>query len=190
MILGLLLAGGDSSRMGRDKARLLVGGEEAWLHLGRKMLEAGCTRVHMGINPALQDPLTPLVPKDINLRLHVIPQAQRERGPIGSLAHLLSLIQEPYEACLVAPVDHPYVTVETLRRLLESKGPIRIPTHEGRRGHPIVLEAKPAAMVLHLKGTLKTLTRDPDLEAIEIEVPDETVHWNLDRPEDYERFEG
>ena len=190
MLQGFLLAGGDSSRMGRQKARLEIQGEEAWLHLGRMMLQAGCSRVSIAIPATLQEPLSGLVPQGSPLRLVVVPEDLRQQGAIGSLSHLITETRDEYEACLVAPVDHPYVSVPTLRRLMVEVGPIRIPTFEGRRGHPIVLEAEIARRVTHLKGTLKTLCRDPEIATNEIPVMDEAILWNLDRPEDYEQFEG
>jgi len=188
MIQGLLLAGGDSRRMGRDKARLEIQGEEAWLHLGRKMLVAGCDRVLVGVPTRLLDPLTPLLSAGLDLRLVTIPEGPRQRGSIGTLVHLLSCVQDPFAACLVAPVDHPYVHKDTLRALLQGKGPIRIPVQAGRRGHPIVLDADMADRARQIPGTLKDLTRSPDLGAVEIPVEDEAIHWNLDRPEDYDRY--
>ncbi len=190
MIVGLLLAGGDSSRMGQQKARLQIKGQEAWVHLANKMLAAGCGRVLMAIPSGLQDPLTPMAPEHVEL--HVVPESQRQRGAIGSLAHLITHLQvenwSDVESLLIAPVDHPYVATETLHHLLGGGHAVAIPTHGGKRGHPIVLRADVAARLQDLQGTLKTLTRDPEIGAIEIPVPDETILWNLDLPEDYDRF--
>ena len=190
MIQGFLLAGGDSSRMGQPKALLRVDGEEAWWQLAHKMLQAGCSRVAIAIPTALHPAMSKRLAAHPSLRLVVIPEAQRERGAIGSLSHLISCVDAGYRCCLVAPVDHPYVSKDTLRVLLGGSGPIRIPTYEGRRGHPIVLEAEIALRVLSLEGTLRTLCRDPAIGTVEYPVEDASVLWNLDTPEDYERYQA
>ena len=174
--------------MGSQKALLAIQGREAWLHLANKMLEAGCTRVAIGIPTTLESTLAPSIVPGSKLGPVVIPEEERQRGPIGTLCYLIQGTEAGYRECLVAPVDHPYVTVDTIRCLLQSEGPIRIPTFEGRRGHPIVLDAAMAARVPGIEGTLRSLCRDPGIATVEIPVADPAILWNLDHPEDYERF--
>lgn len=94
---------------------------------------------------------------------------------------------------LVCPVDHPLVQAETVARLLaaHTRSPRRIvvPTHQGHRGHPLLI---PPALVSELssldpnRGLKQLLERHPRA-TLELTVTDSGVIENLNTPEDYSR---
>lgn len=90
---------------------------------------------------------------------------------------------------LVAPADMPWLESATIDRLLaefaESPAEIIVPTHAGRRGHPIVVPWNLAAEVLALADgdSLKTLVERHPVRTIECDV---SVLGDLDTPEDYQ----
>ena len=105
---GIILAGGKSSRMGRDKASLKLKGETL-LQRGQRLLsEAGCN---------------PIVVSGQNVG--GVSDIYQERGPLGGLhAGLQTLLyQHPISTkplrVLVTPVDMPKLTVCALKRLLD-----------------------------------------------------------------------
>jgi molybdenum cofactor cytidylyltransferase len=90
---------------------------------------------------------------------------------------------------LVAPADMPWLESATIDRLLaafaESPAEIIVPTHAGRRGHPIVVPWPLAAEVMTLADgeSLKTLVERHPARTIECNV---SILGDLDTPEDYQ----
>ncbi len=96
-MLGVLLTGGASSRMGQDKARLDWFGVRMDQHLAQLLHLAGCQQVIRAGSPDCPDPLP-------------------GRGPLGGL--LAAARQQPEQALLVCPVDMPLLTPGLLRQLV------------------------------------------------------------------------
>ena len=112
-LLGLVLAGGKSERMGRDKALLEFGGEAQAVRAAR-LLEGCCAQVFISARagqgrealgwPVLEDRFTGI-------------------GPMGGI--LSALEARPEAAWLVLGCDLPFVTPRILEALLEGRDPWR-----------------------------------------------------------------
>jgi molybdopterin-guanine dinucleotide biosynthesis protein A len=100
--LGLVLAGGQSVRMGTDKGRLRWRGQTLIEDALQRLRNAGCARV--------------LVSGDYPEFPHVRDQ-NTDRGPLGGLASVASSASE--SRWLVIAIDQPLVDAGMLRRLLE-----------------------------------------------------------------------
>ena len=169
MIAGLILAAGESSRMGRDKALLLYQGRTFLETIIATLREAGIDRIAVVLGHHAQE-----IRQAANLvEAKVVINAEYRRGQTSSLqAGLRALIEikprssiaaaapppgtagqggdgdiaatagEP-EAVVLCLVDHPAATSTTARMLVESfrtsRAPLAIPTHQGQRGHPVLL---------------------------------------------------
>lgn len=116
-VLGVVLAGGRSMRMGRDKALLDWRGKTLLQHQLDSLREAGVddTRVS-GLRPQHDG----------------IPDLEPDRGPLAGLASIAAAIDGDAEL-LVVPVDMPLLTASLLRRLLvadtEAAGCLRFVGH-------------------------------------------------------------
>lgn len=90
---------------------------------------------------------------------------------------------------LVAPADMPWLEPATIDRLLaafaEFRAEIIVPTHAGRRGHPIVVPWSLAAEVLKLveDESLKTIVERHPVRTVEC---DASVLGDLDTPDEYQ----
>jgi molybdenum cofactor cytidylyltransferase len=78
-----------------------------------------------------------------------------EQGMFTSVQKGVAAIGEDF---FILPGDCPFVTGETYRRLANGKGPIRVPTYQGRSGHPIYL-------LRRLKEPLLQEPRESNLQA-------------------------
>ncbi len=94
---------------------------------------------------------------------------------------------------MLALGDQPAVRPDTLRALLrawrETKAPLVWPVHGGRRGHPVVFDARcaPDILALPADATLKTYVVQREHEAVAVAVQDAGVLADVDTPDDYER---
>lgn len=105
----VLMAGGKSSRMGRDKAWLEIGGKPLWQHqLGK--LHALASEVVISARPGRFE--------SVNTGCRIILDQVADLGPLGGLAAALHAAR--YERVLVLAVDLPEMTPAYLMTLVES----------------------------------------------------------------------
>ena len=183
----LVLAGGASARMGVDKALLSYhGGEPQARYLARQLavvtVEA-CVSVR---REQLADK------RYEGLRL----LADRD-ADIGPLAGLLSAFAHaPRAAWLVAAVDMPNVTIDTLRRLIAARDPSAYATAyrnpETGRAEPVLAIYEPAILPALQEArasgnySLKLLS---GLPVCLVETKDPKELLNVNEPEEYRRIQ-
>jgi molybdenum cofactor guanylyltransferase len=112
-LAGFVLAGGKSTRMGRDKALLEIEGEPLAARTGRIVKEAAGSAVIIG------DPRRYRFPG-----FEIIADEIPGLGPIGGLLTALEHSRAPWN--LIVACDMPSITVEALRQLIagiENAGP-------------------------------------------------------------------
>lgn len=125
---GLVLAGGESRRMGLDKGRLAYGGEaqatRAW-----RMLDSVCARAFVSVRPGQAD-------AEPYAQLPYIVDADRSaKGPAAGL--LAAWARYDGIAWLVLATDMPFVDDSMLRELMDERDPGAIATaFRGRDGKP------------------------------------------------------
>ena len=183
----LVLAGGKSSRMGRDKAKLLLG-EKSFLECildKAEMLGIGETYLS-GHGWEGKD-------------VRTVPDRYRERGPLGGMHACFSVMDTPY--ALVLPVDIPQISMSVLQILLDAHGRLLNKNHQeyvrplllshGERTEPLIgiypamlgrkigaiIEKKPAPVFRLLDETGYDICR---VSAREWEL------GNINTPKDYE----
>lgn len=110
-VMGLVLCGGLSTRMGRDKSWLRYHGEPQSVHLFR-MLRSVCRDVCVSVYPgqAMPEELSP----------HLIEDQFERIGPAGGL--LSAYRRYPERALLVVACDMPHVESANLEALLAARG--------------------------------------------------------------------
>jgi molybdopterin-guanine dinucleotide biosynthesis protein A len=136
---GFLLAGGRSSRMGRDKALLELGGR-TMVEIGLDKLRVTCPRVSLvGNTPELG-----------RFGVRVVPDAMTGCGPLGGIVAGLEASETEWNLFLA--VDVPFVPVEVLKMLLtrsEAEGAVCVLAETLGESHPLTgLYAKAAAPLL------------------------------------------
>jgi molybdenum cofactor cytidylyltransferase len=181
---GLILAAGESRRMGRPKALVELDGR-SFVALGIELLRAGgCA---------------PVVVVDGAHRLDGIVEAELahneawERGPLSSLQVGLrrALQLEPeIEAAVVHHVERPRVRVQTVRALLDAmaREPSCIwqPIHAGQSGHPVVWPraAFEELLAMDPRSSARELVRAKQADRRWVQVDDPGVLENIDAPAD------
>jgi len=179
----VVLAGGDSRRMGRPKALLPVGGVTLveWL-VAR--LAPGFAHLLVAAREAEQLPpsLRPRLVRD----LHV------GAGPLAGVE--AALAASPHDTVLAVACDMPGVTPELARRLTEAAGgdvDAAVP-RVGGRPEPACAAyrrsaAGPIAAALQ-EGRLRAAAALDELRVRWLDDEDPALFANLNTPEDYRRF--
>jgi molybdenum cofactor guanylyltransferase len=117
-LFGLVLAGGASTRMGRDKAALAYHGRSQ-LEWTFELLSEVCAATFVSVRPDQRDePTRAVFPQLVDLQPGI--------GPIAGIAAALQ--QHPKAAWLVVACDLPFVTREVLSNLIEQRDPSAIAT--------------------------------------------------------------
>ncbi len=190
-IAGIILAAGESSRMGADKA-LLRWGETTFLehlHTALKNAGLGLVRVVLGANAegVLKQIRFPAVEVVLNRQWH--------QGMLTSVvAGLDSLPRGLVDAALVCLVDHPSVSSALIRTLIEkfhATGKLIIlPTCQGRRGHPVLFSARLFAELraAPLAVGARHVVRQHAADVLEVRTDEEGILLNINDPAAYEKI--
>ena len=140
----VLLAGGKSSRMGRDKAALLVEGQPLWRRQLATLTATGAGEVFISGRP--DGPWAP--------ELGSIPDDAPDCGPLGGITAALRHCSSPW--LLVLAVDMPKVTPAFLRALLAEAAQSKIGIIPELNGYPESLAAiYPKAALPHAEAALR-----------------------------------
>ena len=190
-IWAILLAAGESSRMGRLKALLPWRGTTLIESQLKTLLSSGVHRIVVVLGHD-SDRLKPIVDSVEGASWVLNPDYLK--GKTTSLKTGVSALDDQSVAdVLLLNVDQPR-TSETMRVLLarhsSSKSVITIPTHKGKGGHPILISAELlpelATIEEETKGLLEVVRRHSDATE-RFEMDDPSVLWDLNTPEQYEQ---
>jgi molybdopterin-guanine dinucleotide biosynthesis protein A len=117
-LFGLVLAGGASTRMGRDKAVLAYHGKSQ-LEWTFDLLSEFCVAAFVSVRPDQRDePTRAKFPQIVDLQPGI--------GPIAGISAALQ--QHPKAAWLVVACDLPFVTRDVLSSLIERRDPQAVAT--------------------------------------------------------------
>ena len=182
----ILLAAGASSRMGRPKALLPIGGRAAVDVVAATLRDGGCAEVVVVLG-AHADEVCAGARLD---RVRVVEHAGWAAGRTSSVQAGLRAVAPDAAAVLLALVDMPYVAPATVAALLgvlhtaPDEIDAIVPTHAGRRGHPVVLRRTLFARIAALgpDEPLSGVVRAA--RVLEVAVADPAVLVDLDVPGD------
>ena len=177
----VVLAAGQGTRFGEPKA-------QARLESGERFIDA-VVRVATECDLS---PILTVVPRGIDVpapaRTIINPNPRSEQAASLRLG-LASLANDPAEAVIVWPVDHPFVHLLSVLALMDAfkrtRAPIVLPAHQGGRGHP-VLFARPLWLELMTTaaGGARTVVHAHAADIVEVPVPDEGVTRDIDTRSD------
>jgi len=193
MIAGLILAAGESARMGSDKATLTYRGRTFLELILQTLGEADIERIVVVLGHHAEE-----IQRKIKIEpAQVVINPDYRSGQTSSLQlGLRSLIVDNPEAVLLCLVDHPVVCAETVRRLAatfrQCSAPVVIPTYQGRRGHPVLIGQQVFVELIELAGDAgaDSVVRRYRPATQFVEVEDEGVVMDVDDPESYRRLTG
>ncbi len=185
----ILLAAGESRRMGYPKPLLKLGSRTFIEILAAAMLQS-VARLIVVVG-AHGDAVRGAIPADP--RILVVENPDFLKGQLSSIKAALPQVGAEAAGALIHLADHPMVRAETFAAVVDSYWrvgkPIAIARHQGRRGHPVLFAREmfvELAAAPEDQGARAVVAADPSRVAY-VDVDDPGVLTDLDTPEDLER---
>jgi molybdenum cofactor cytidylyltransferase len=194
MLTAIILAAGDSTRMGRPKALLPdPDGRPFVARLVRTFVAAGIQNVivvtgtlHAQIADALAADDLPATPQLVN-------NPQPALGQVSSLWMGLDAAARPgVEGVLMTLVDIPLVRPSTVRQVIDAwtqnRAPIVRPAVGDRHGHPVLFDRSVFDALRHApvtEGARAVVHANAD-RLVNVQVDDEGCLLDVDTPADYD----
>jgi molybdenum cofactor cytidylyltransferase len=194
VIPAIVLAAGRSSRMGRAKATLPVGGGDTFLtRIVRTFREADVDDVIVVVGHEADAIARAFAGSGLPARFVI--NAQYDRGQLSSLVAGVNAIDRPgVVAALVTLVDVPLVSAATVRAVVEhyraSHAPVVRPTSGTRHGHPLLIDRTlfEALRRADPERGAKPVVRAHASAAGDLAIADEGAFTDIDTAEEYERW--
>ena len=195
VLSAVILAAGDSSRMGSPKAALLTPDGDSFIaHIVRTLRTAGVDdlvivtgRHHDAVIDAL-DRLT-LAPR-------IVRNPDPSRGQLSSLlAGMDAVVTSRTDAVMMTLVDVPLVRVSTVTAVLDewrrTRAPIVRPAIGDRHGHPVIFDRAVFDEIRRapLDAGAKSVVRAHEHEIVNVPVDDDGCVRDVDTPSDYDRLQ-
>ena len=189
MISAILLAAGESRRMGEFKQLL---------RLGEKSFVEHCVDNLLGSR--VSEVIVVTGHRDLEVRRVVGDRTVRfahnldfKSGMSSSIKCGVRAVSETTRACLLALVDQPQIGADVINGVIDTYvAPtlIVIPTYEGKRGHPILLDLRLKEEILAMdpEQGLRQVVRAHQDNLAHVEVSSRAVLEDCDVLEDYERI--
>jgi CTP:molybdopterin cytidylyltransferase MocA len=193
MVNAVILAGGDSSRMGTPKALLRAPDGRAFLtRIAEELLAGGVDHVVI-VTGRHHDASAALVARTLDPdRVTVVRNPQPERGQVSSLwAGMDVAVAAATQALVVTLVDVPLIDASLVRRLIETwsrtGAPIVRPAVGERHGHPVVFDRRlfEALRVAPLHAGAKSVVQAHASSIVNLPVDDPGCLRDVDTPGDY-----
>ncbi len=188
-VIAILLAGGESSRMGTPKPLLDWGGHTLIEYQIAQLREGGADKVIVVLGHRA-DEILPFVHQ---AGAQAIINELYSEGRASSVRVAAGALPEDTGAVVVLNVDQPrpaWVTTRLLDEHRRERALITVPVFEGKRGHPVVFDARLAPELREVREATEGMRAVMQAHAAEVlEVPFETpvVVLDMNVPEEYEK---
>ncbi len=192
MITAIILAAGQSKRMGQPKMLLPWGNQTVLSHVIKLFREAGVEDILVVTGGAKEQ-----VEKAIeHLKVRTIFNQQFADSEMLSSIHCgISALTSQTQALLIGLGDQPQVQAGSVRRVCDSyrksKSQIVVPSFDMRRGHPWLVERSLWSDLMNIKSSQSPRdflnTHNEKIQYVPVE--DSGILADLDTPEDYQRWQ-
>jgi molybdenum cofactor cytidylyltransferase len=192
MISAILLAAGQSKRMGKFKQLMPFENSTIVEQAIDNLLGSAVDEVIVVVGYMSEDVTKAIAAKPVK----VVINPDYKQGMSTSIIAGLKSVHSRVQGVMLALGDQPLVNSQTINRLIKEfynhdKG-IAIPTYRGRRGHPIIFAIRYKEQLLGLSGDVggRQITKDHPDDILEVAVDSEGVIADFDTKDDYQTYVG
>lgn len=187
MVSAILLAAGESKRMGKPKQLMPLGKSTVLEQAIDNLLNSKVSKVIVVLGYRAEEMIKVVAIKPVKIAIN----RAYQQGMSTSIVTGLNLVDDGAQAVMLALADQPFIDSETINRLIHEffnhdKG-IAIPVYQGRRGHPIIFSMKYKGELLKLKGDIggrQIIKQHPD-DVLEVAVDSEGINIDINSLSDY-----
>ena len=191
-IAAIILAAGRSSRMGRNKLLLDLGGKPIVAHVLDTVAGIGFAETVLVTGHQAGKVKAALGSRD---KLRIVEARDHATGMAASLKAGLKALSPDIDAALVILGDMPQVSADLLRRLIGAYQPLEgraivLPVADGKRGNPVLFDRRFFPDMLQLEGDVGArhiIGGNAELVA-EISAPAQEIFIDVDTPEAYQQL--
>lgn len=186
-VAGVVLAAGESRRMGLLKALLPFGSRTVIERVLQPLLSADLSEVAVVLGHRAEEIAAVLEPLPVRL-FH---NPDYRLGMTTSVQVALRSLDPVPDAYLLALVDQPQIGLPVVQQLLAAYARTRkglvIPVWQGKRGHPLLLAAayRPAVLALMPDQGLNLVTRGHPHDTLELPIGNDDILRDMDYQEEY-----
>jgi molybdenum cofactor cytidylyltransferase len=187
-IVALLLAAGESTRMGSPKPLLEWHGTTLIEYQVRELLASGIDDV-VAVLGHREEQVRPVAER---AGARVVVNAAYREGRAGSIRTGALAVPPGAQAIVILNVDQPRarsITTALIKAHLAQGNLITVPVHGGKRGHPAILSGDLLTELRQVSEAgegLKAVMTAHSAQRVEIAFEDASVLADLNRPEDYQ----
>jgi len=192
MINAIILAAGQSQRMGKPKP-LLRFEDKTFLEQiisVLKLSDADGITVVLGAEAET-------IKQSVDLSgTNVVINKDYQKGQLSSLISAIKVVPKDTEAILVCLVDNPFITKEVVNQIIskfkETKNPIIVPVFDKERGHPTLFSRSLFSELVNAspeQGARYVLYSNEE-KVLELETSESGVLIGIDTTADYKLYFG
>ncbi len=186
-VAAIVLAAGESRRFGQPKQLLPVGDKTMTQHMVDIVLDSPVEQVIVILGCQAAEIEATIADRPVQ----VVVNENWKSGLSSSVWAGLSAVKPEAGAALFVLADQPGVTTDVIVRLIEryrqTRAPIVVPTHRGRRGNPVLFDRRLFAELLQVEGDQggRQIIAEHIDNLEEVEVETEAIFTDIDTPGDY-----
>ncbi len=189
-VVGIILAAGQSSRMGSVKQMLSFKGKTILQRVIDNAVASSLGRVVVVLGYRADMIAPTIADKDVT----VVINEDYESGQSSSIKAGLQALPDGTDAVLFMLGDQPLVAPGTINQVLDayriSESPIVLPVFDGKRGNPVLFSRETFQRLNLLEGDsgARPLFEEYAGRIRQLPVDDSCIHFDVDTEEDYSRL--
>jgi len=198
VLCAVILAAGDSTRMGSPKAALLTpGGTTFVARIVQTLRDASVDDLVIVTGRHHDAVVAAIARNERSTPPRIVRNPDPSRGQLSSLLTGMDVVVTPQtDAVLMTLVDVPLVRVSTVTMVIETwrrlRAPIVRPAIGDQHGHPVIFDRAVFDELRRapLDAGAKSVVRAHEHEIVNVPVDDEGCVRDVDTPSDYEALHG
>ncbi len=187
MVSAIVLAAGESKRMGKLKQLLPLGESTIIEQTIDNLLSSRIGEVIVVMGHGAEE-----IKRRLGIRqVKIVYNPRYTEGMSTSIAAGLRELDAKADAVMLVLADQPFIDSQTIDKLLDEFGKhdrgIAFPAYRGKRGHPVIFSRRYIDELLKLKGDAgakELIERHPD-DILEVPVDSPGILRDIDTPEAY-----
>ena len=190
MINAIVLAAGESRRMGKPKPLLRFKDKTFLDQIISALRDSDVDRITIVLGADAE-----MIKNSVDLSgTNIVINKDYKKGQLSSLSAAIEDTPQETDAILVCLVDNPFITKEVINKIIakfkETNNPIIVPVFNGQRGHPTLFSKSLFSELVNApkeQGARYVLYSNAE-KVLELETSESTILIGIDTPEDY-RFQ-